>query len=193
VLPAVLGAYRETHPAVALTLLERLPAQQLAWLRAGDLDVGIGPPPPNERGLETELLSEERIVLALPAAHPLARRDVIDVADLAEEPWLLVNARTPSRLRDTAVAACAAAGFTPRVAQEARQLDALVALVSAGLGVTLVPDTAERMPRAGVAVRPLRGVDRPFRLVAVWRHGDAAPAVRSFLDVMRAVAARRGA
>ncbi|AHG92289.1 LysR substrate-binding protein (plasmid) [Gemmatirosa kalamazoonensis] len=189
-LPAVLGAYREAHPAVKLTMLERLPAQQIVGLRAGDLDVGVGPPPPPVRELATEPMTEERIVLALPAAHPLAARDAIDLVDLADEPWVLVSARTPSRLRDAAVAACVAAGFTPRVAQEARQLDALVALVSAGLGVTFVPSTAERMPRAGVAFRPLRGVDIPFRLVAAWRRGDMPPTVRSFLDVMRTVVGR---
>ena len=187
-LPAVLGAYRETHPAVQLAMLERLPAQQIAGLRAGDLDVGIGPPPPNVRELETAPVSEDRIMLALPAAHPLTARDAIDVAELAGEPWVLVNARTPSRLRDAVTAACAAAGFTPRVAQEVRQLDALVALVSAGLGVTFVPSTAERLPRAGVAFRPLRGVEIPFRLVAVWRRGEVPPTVRSFLEVMRRVA-----
>jgi len=191
VFPAVLGAYRETHPAVHLSLLERLPAQQLAGLRSGDLDVGIGPTSPTERGLDAELLSEDRIMLSLPAAHRLAAREAIELPDLAEEPWVLVNARTPSRLRDAAIAACVRAGFTPRVAQEARQLDALVALVSAGLGVTFVPSTAERMPRAGVAFRPLRGVDLTFRLYAVWRRGETPPTVRSFLDVMREVAARR--
>jgi DNA-binding transcriptional LysR family regulator len=130
-------------------------------------------------------------VLALPAAHRLAARAEIDIAELADEPWVLVPARVPSRLREATVAACVAAGFTPRVAQEARQLDALVALVSAGLGVTFVPGAAERMPRAGVAFRPLRGLDLEFRLVAMWRRDDAPPTVRSFVEVVRRVVGDR--
>jgi DNA-binding transcriptional LysR family regulator len=81
----------------------------------------------------------------------------------------------------------AAAGFTPRVAQEARELDTLIALVSAGLGVTLVPASAARLPRPGVVFRPLAGEALRFRLVALRRRGLVPPAVRSFLDVLREV------
>ena len=190
VLPAVLGAYRERHPAVRLTLLERLPTQQVAALRLGDLDVGIGPPPRVAGEFDTAPVSEETVVVALPAAHALAAHDAIDLRDLADEPWVLVPARMPSRLRELVMTACAAAGFTPRVAQEARQLDALVALVSAGLGVTFVPHAAGRLPRAGVVYRPLRDQALRFPLVAAWRQGDAPPTVDSFLAVLREVVAR---
>jgi len=78
----------------------------------------------------------------------------------------------------------AAAGFTPRVAQEARELDTLIALVSAGLGVTLVPASAARFPRPGVMFLPLAGEALSFRLVALRRRGLAPPAVRSFLEVL---------
>ena len=190
VLPAVLGAYRERHPGVRLTLMERLPTQQVAALRQGDLDVGIGPPPRGAAELETAPVSEERVVVALPAAHPLAAHEAIDLRALADEPWVLVPARMPSRLRELVTTACAAAGFTPRVAQEAKQLDALVALVSAGLGVTFVPHAAGRLPRAGVVYRPLAGEALRFPLVAAWRRGDAPPTVQSFLAVLREVVTR---
>jgi DNA-binding transcriptional LysR family regulator len=186
-LPAVVAAFREAHPAVAITLLERLPAQQASALRAGDIDVGVGPQPTDTGAFDTAPFSEDSVMIALPSAHPLAARDAVDLADLADESWVLIASRVPSRLRDLTIAACAAAGFAPRVAQEARQLDALVALVSAGLGVTFVPGTAARLPRPGVAVRPVRGLDLRFRLVALWRSGEPPPTVRSFLEVVRAV------
>ncbi|MEP7001091.1 MAG: LysR substrate-binding domain-containing protein [bacterium] len=186
-LPAVIGVFRERYPHVALTMLERLPTQQWTGLRLGDLDVSVGPPPPTFADLSTAHVTEERLMVALPSAHPLAAHTSIDLASLADEPWVLVPSRVPSRLRDVVVAACAAEGFTPRVAQEARQLDALVALVSAGLGVTLVPATAERIPRQGVVLRRLRGVDLTFRLVAMWSRGPKSPTVGAFLDVLREV------
>ena len=160
----------------------------IAALRAGDLDVGIAPAHAAPDSFLTEPLSEERVAIALPSSHRLASRRTINLADLADDPWVLVSARIPSRLRDLVVSACAAAGFAPRVAQEARQLDALVALVSAGLGVTFVPNTAERVPRDGVVFRPLRGLDLRFRLVALWPAQRASPALGSFLTVLRAVA-----
>jgi DNA-binding transcriptional LysR family regulator len=192
VLPAVLRAFRERHPGVSLTMHERLPAQQLTGLRGGDLDVGIGPPPP-VRLFETAPVSDEPLLVAVPATHRLAGRAAVEIGELADEPWVLVPRRVPSRLGDLVRAACASAGFTPRVAQEARQLDALVALVSAGLGVTLVPSAAERVPRPGVAYRPLRGPALRFPLTAAWRRDDAPPTAASFLAVLREVTARDAA
>ena len=186
-LPTVIGRFRERFPGVALTMLERLPKQQLAGLRLGDLDVCIGPPPPIAPDLRSTHVTEERVMVALPAAHPLAARKSIALPSLADERWVLVPSRVPSRLRDLVIAACAAEGFTPRVTQEARELDALVALVSAGLGVTLVPMTAERIPRQGVVYRRLRGVDLKFQLAAIWMRGPAPPTVASFIGVLRDV------
>jgi DNA-binding transcriptional LysR family regulator len=186
-LPEVIRAFRERFPRVALTMLERMPTEQPADIRRGDIDLAIGPPPPAGAPVEVTPFTEETGLVALPAAPPLAGREAIAIGDLADAPWLLVPARVPSRLRDLTLRAAAAAGFTPRVAQEARELDTLIALVSAGLGVTLVPASAARFPRPGVVFRPLAGKALSFRLVALQRRGLVPPAVRSFLDVLREV------
>jgi DNA-binding transcriptional LysR family regulator len=189
VLPAVLRTYRERHPRVALTLHERLPTQQLAALGAGDLDVGIGPPPPTSGPLLSQAVSDDAVLVALPASHALAAESTVSLAELAAERWVVTPTGVRSRLRDLVMLACAGAGFAPVVAQEARQLDALVALVSAGLGVTLVPSAAERVPRVGVAYRPLRDLDLRLPLVAAWHGTSAVPAVEPFLAVLREVVA----
>ena len=186
-LPEVIRTFRERFPRVALTMLERMPTEQPADIRRGDIDLAIGPPPPAGAPVEVTPFTEETGMVALPAAHPLVGREAIAIGDLADAPWLLVPARVPSRLRDLTLRAAAAAGFTPRVAQEARELDTLIALVSAGLGVTLVPASAARFPRPGVVFRPLAGKALSFRLVALQRRGLVPPAVRSFLDVLREV------
>ena len=185
VLPAAVRAYRERFPGVALSLHERQPAQQLAALASGDIDVGIGPPV-RDAGFATALVSDDTVLVALPAGHTLADAPDVALAELAGEPWVLVPTRVRSRLGDVVRTACAAAGFAPRVTQEARQLDALVALVSAGLGVTLVPRSAERVPRVGVVYRPLRGIDLRLPLVAAWRAADASPTVAPFVAVLGA-------
>ena len=186
-LPEVIRAFRERFPRVALTMLERPPADQPADIHRGNIDLAIGPPPPAGAEVEVTPFTEETGMIALPAAHSLATRDAIAIADLADAPWVLVPARVPSRLRDLTLRVAAAAGFTPRVSQEARELDTLIALVSAGLGVTLVPASAARFPRPGVVFRPLVGKALSFRLVALRRRGLAPPVVRSFLEVLREV------
>jgi len=186
-LPEVIRIYRERFPRVTLVMLERLPAEQPTDVRRGDVDLAIGPPPPTSAQVEVAPFTEEALTVALPAGHALAALEAISIGDLADEPWVLVPPRVPSQLRNATLSAAAAASFTPRVAQEARELDTLIALVSAGLGVTLVPASAARFPRPGVVFRPLIGEALSFRLVAVRRRGLAAPAVRSFLEVLREV------
>jgi DNA-binding transcriptional LysR family regulator len=185
-LPAALRTFRERHPGVALSLRERLPVAQVKRLEAGAMDVGIGPPAP-EGGLASELIEEEPYLLALPAGHRQAGRDEVALAELAGEPWIVTPARIQSRARQALMAACAAAGFVPRVRQVARQMDAIVALVGAGLGLALVPASARRAPREGVVLRPLRGSGPRFTLAASWRRADPPPTVEPFLAVLREV------
>lgn len=135
--------------------------------------------------VESFLIVEEPLLAALPTGHRLAADAAVELAALASDPWVLLPARLRSPLRETVVAACAAAGIAPQVRQVARQLDAVVALVSAGLGVTLVPRSAERVSREGVIFRPLRGLDTRFRLAAAWHGTDASPTAVSFLAVLR--------
>ena len=189
-LPLVIRVFRERFPRVALTMLERPPAEQPEDIRRGNIDLAIGPPPPTGAQVEVTPFTEEAGMVALPAVHSLASCEEIAIGDLADAPWLLVPARVPSRLRDLTLRAAATAGFTPRVGQEARELDALIALVSAGLGVTLVPASAAQFPRPGVVFRPLAGKALSFRLVALRQRGHAPPAVRSFLEVLREVGGR---
>ena len=187
-LPNVIRAFRERFPRVALSMIERPPPEQPADVHRGSIDLAIGPPPPANAQVEVIPFTTDAGMVALPAGHPLAARESIAMGDLADASWVLVPARVPSRLRDLTFRAAAAAGFTPRVAQEARELNTLIALVSAGLGVTLVPASAARFPRPGAVFRPLAGKALSFRLVALRRPGLAPPAVRSFLEVLREVA-----
>lgn len=188
-LPGALRVFRERYPAVALNLSERLPLEQGKRLAAGELDVGIGPPPPGGE-LAHELFEEEAYVVALPTGHARAGADEVELADLAGEPWVMTPARVQSRTRQVLLGACAAAGFTPRVRQVARQMDAIVALVGAGLGVALVPASARRVAREGVVFRPVRGVEARFTLAVTWRSADPPPTVAPFLAALRDAARR---
>jgi DNA-binding transcriptional LysR family regulator len=83
---------------------------------------------------------------------------------------------------------CLRHGFRPRVAQEANQTHTVVALVAAGIGVALVPTSAQRMGLAGVAYRPLREATPLSRTAVAWRRSDPSPVLAAFLDVARRVA-----
>jgi DNA-binding transcriptional LysR family regulator len=124
-------------------------------------------------------------VAALPGRHALAatKATPLRLAALGPEPWVLFPASDGPGLHATILAACAASGFTPQVAQRAVQMDTILGLVAAGLGVALVPNLYREVGRAGVVFRPLAGPGTPvpYTLALAWRSADRSPALAAFL------------
>lgn len=184
-LPGILRRFTEAYPGVelALTELHREPQRQ-ALLR-GDLDVGFLTLREGEAELEGELVSAEPLVVALPEHHPAARRRRVPIASLAREDWVAFPRELKTLYLDLTFATCAAAGFVPHIVQETAQLHSLTSLVSAGVGVALVPSIVAGAARAGVAFRPLAGdaPRLPFHLV--WPAGVLPPAAAAFRLAVR--------
>jgi DNA-binding transcriptional LysR family regulator len=183
-LPGLLRRFTEAFPSVelALTELHREPQRQ-ALLR-GDLDVGFLTLREGDAELEGRLVSADPLVVALPEHHPLARRRRVPLAELAGEPWVTFPRELKTLYLDLTFATCAAAGFIPRVVQETAQLHSLTSLVSAGIGVTLVPSIVAEAARAGVAFRPLVGEAPTLPFHMVWPAGTLPPTARAFRDTV---------
>ena len=182
-LAELLRAFREAWPHVEVIVREGPPQEQLDALIEGRLDVGFVRGPVVEGGLVAEIARREPLVVALPPRHPLARRARVELGDLAGEPMLtFARARSPGFF-DHVMGLCRAAGFTPKIVQEAPLID-LVSLVSAGFGVALVPQSLQRVVRRGMVVRPLVGAPRAD-LMMVRRADDQTPALQRFLEVAR--------
>jgi LysR family transcriptional activator of glutamate synthase operon len=134
-------------------------------------------------GLDTVPLVQEPVLLAVPAAHPLAAHDSVAMPQLRQETFVLFKAGTG--LRAITERAAGRAGFTLRVGFETASLDRLLALVGEGLGVALVPASTIRDLRPpGVAVLAVSpAIDRTVG--AVWRAGQRhTPAARAFLALL---------
>jgi DNA-binding transcriptional LysR family regulator len=189
VLPGIVQAFRARYPSVELVLHEMTTAEQLAALRDGQLGAGLVRPPVADPVLAATTVLREPLVVALPAAHPLAAQRRVAVAALAGEPWVLFPRRLAADLYDQILALCEGAGFRPRLAQEAVQMQTVVRLVGAGVGVSLVPRSAESLHSAGVAYRPLRGAAAEVEMAVAWRRDEESALLRQFLDVARATAA----
>jgi DNA-binding transcriptional LysR family regulator len=185
-LPAILRAFRAASPDVELSLTQLTTSRQLEALRAGSCDVGCLHPPVGE-GLMVQPLLVEPLVAAVPAEHPLAAAGEVDLADLAQEPFIVPPREEGAAFHDEVVAACARAGFHPRTAQGATEMATIIGLVAAGAGVALVPAVFGQMHREGVVCRPLRwGAERPVvRLALAWRADRESPLLRRFLAVAR--------
>lgn len=173
-LPSVLPTLRQTYPDLKLYLREDLTDALLEALAAGRLDVALLATPFDLRGMISTPLGEEDVVVALPADHPLAARERVTEADLAEQPLLMLE--DGHCLRDHALTACHLSRARANEAFQATSLAMLTQMVAAGLGLTLLPRMAvprEVAPEGGVVVRDLADAGTARTLVLAWRPGAA--------------------
>ena len=187
-LPAALRRFRATYPTVTLSLREMTTVQQVQALRSGGLDVGLLRPPlplTESDPIEVEPVGSERLMVALPVGHPLARDRTIAAQLLADEPFVLFPRELGPGLFEQIISYCAQAGFTPRIAQEAVQMQTIVALIAAGLGVSVVPSSVARLRRDDVVYRHLRPATRVIHLASAHRRDNRNPTMVNFLAVTR--------
>jgi DNA-binding transcriptional LysR family regulator len=185
--PRVLPVFRDRFPNVELELRESTTTQMLRQVAQGDVDLALVRYPVIEattavlRPVESDVL-----VAALPGACPLARKRTLRLADLAGEPFVAYSATAAMNLRAQVVAACQAAGFTPRIVQEAVQVQTVLSLVGSGLGVALVPSLSRLQSPAGVELRKLSNASKGLETalaVATHPHNEPAAALR-FREVL---------
>jgi len=188
--PEALRDYRESHPLVSMPLEEGGTADLVAAIAAERLDVAfIRSPASDAEGIAVYELLNEPMVVALPAAHRLGQRKRparIRLAELADEPFVLFRRASGPGLYDAITGACHAAGFTPRLEQEAPRIVATLNLVAAGLGVTLVPESLSSMHLDGVRFCALSRDEAPrapIRLAC--RRTDHSAAARLFVEDVR--------
>ncbi len=181
-LPGWLRSFRAAQPAVALTLREATLDVQLDAFAAGEIDAGFvlhaeGAAPP---GLAAWRALREPLVMALPEAHPLAAQASLRFDDVAAEPLVIFPRGIAPSLFDAIVGHYRGRGVTPHIAQEANQMQTIVNLVSAGIGLAWVPAALMQLQRPGVVYRPLAGAPLHCETSLVWRE-PAPPVVQRFV------------
>jgi DNA-binding transcriptional LysR family regulator len=182
VLHTVVRSYRAAYPDVSLTLHELPTGQQIDRLLSGALDVGLVRLPLAHERITTAGVMSEPIVAVLPEDHRLSGASVIDLAALAPEPFVMVpRSREPAAF-DRYVGLCAAAGFSPRIVQEAEQIHTIVELVGAGLGIALGPASLANLHRPGVVYRPISAPAGSWLHTGIaWRSDNSSALVQAFV------------
>jgi len=184
VLPQLLQQFRQRCPEVELTLRELTTNVQLEALRENRIDIGLVRPPIQGDGLAQQPISKEMFVVALGQSHRLSQEERLAIADLATESFILFPRILAPGLYDQIIALCQQGGFSPNVVQEAVQMQTIVGLVAADIGVALVPASLQNLQRVGVVYRPLRGPTPQAEIALVWRAGDLSPTVQQFLEMI---------
>jgi DNA-binding transcriptional LysR family regulator len=156
VVAPLVRAFTTTYPNIALSTEDLPVAALVAGLRTGRLDAGLTRPP-LINDLATEVVLTEPVAAVLPAGHPLAAAESLELADLADEPWVLTPRSSWEPWHQKYDRDFAAAGFMPQIVQRGTSVQSLLALVAAGVGVTRLPLSARSLRDTGVAFVPLRG------------------------------------
>jgi DNA-binding transcriptional LysR family regulator len=185
--------FKERYPAVELTLAEGEPEDTVPALKRGEFElavvfeygVGIGD---LEEGLDVIHLLDDALFAVLPQDHALARRQTVPLEALSDEPW--VSGCGGGYCHAMLVQCCNEAGFTPGVAFESSDHNVLMGLVASGVGVTLLPELATRIPHPGVEIRALAG-PTPMRHIyaATPANSYRSPATKAMIEVLEEVAA----
>lgn len=187
-LPRALPEFRSRFPGVQLHLREGTTTEILRQVERGDLDLGLVRYPVVEacavRLVPVEL---DRLVVAVPDDGPLSGQRTLRLNQLADYPVVMYAAGAAANLRSQVVSVCQSVGFTPRVVQEAVQVQTLLSLVASGMGVALVPSASQAHRIEGIRYRALADTTPQLDVaIAAATHPAAEPAVATqFLALMR--------
>lgn len=187
-LPLLTRAVRAAHPGIEFVIRDQAHTKaSLERVLDRSLDLGFVRLPISRLGIDTRAILNERLICALPSDHRLARRGRVPIAELAEDPFVLFPSDSGSRLREETLRVCQEAGFNPTVAQEAPDSHTILALVAAGVGVTLTLTSCEFIKQPGLVFRPLAGKAVWLQSGLAWRTDNPSAVLSSVLTIAEQV------
>lgn len=180
--------YRQQHPQVHLTLHDWLPGDQVRALAEGRLDGGFIGLASRDRlsGIAFQPWKREALKLFLPPGHALAGQRAIALKAVARDPMVAVAGGSFPAFASAVRDLCRKAGFRPRVIHEANRAQAVVAMVAAGAGTAILPDSMSRVADKGITAVDI--LDRTAQVIYAfaYRSRGVTPVLRSFLALLKA-------
>jgi DNA-binding transcriptional LysR family regulator len=189
-LPRLVAASRKAFPHVELILQEASSADQLRKLHSSEIDIAILRPPIEQSPVLSFCLSAESLIAAIPAPHPLSAKLKINLRDLTGEPFISYLPYEAYYLCNLVGDFLAKAGVTPSYVQQLTQVHSVMALVHAGMGVSIVPESARLLNFSNVVLRPIEDPQpRPVELFMAWRADNLNPLIPQMTELARQVGA----
>ncbi len=184
-LPLILRQFREQFLEVELVLLELTTSQQEQALRDSLIHVGFAHPPLEDDTISYQCIHRETLVVALSSTHSLAQKEHICVRSLLNEPLIMFPRYLAPGLYDRIMSLFQQENFKPHITQEAIQMQTIIGLVSAGMGVAITPYSLQNLQRSGVVYRPLLTEVPVIETAVIWQQSSLTPIVENFLQLTR--------
>ncbi len=192
-LAAIIKAFRQNYPGVMPDLAQLSTGTQVAGLKNNSLDVGFVRPPVNAVELQTEVIGEEKMVLAVTSGDPLARKKRIAWADLDGRTMLTVHPTVSNYYYESFFAMCREHKVKMVIGPYAQDIHTTLWLVSTGLGVTPITQSAREFAATNLAFCDLPADGPTIQTLLAWRKNNVSPILANFLQTVRTVGfARRG-
>jgi len=197
ILPLLVRRYAACFPDVEIALTEATSNAQIVALLVGKGHVGLVIPPPHEAmpaALSYLPLLAERLIAAVPENWVTEGRlslanGRLSPKDLIAEPLILFPRQNAPAFHDLVTGYYAAHGGQARIIQEAIQMQTIISLVSAGMGIALVPASLRNLARTGVCYIDLDGLAPVLETGISWRAADATPTIPGFVNIARDMSA----
>ena len=181
--PRAISRFRKRRPDVWIDLHEMSTNEQLDALRAGRIHVGFVRMPAGKEFRQLPVL-EDRLMLIVPKSERRGKR-AIDLSDFRDASFIMPRRTLSVRVHEHILRICIAHGFHPRVVQEANEDRTIPALVAAGLGVAIIPESQLRTPIEGIAVHTIEDASARWQVGAAWRRSKGNPLTAEFLEVVK--------
>lgn len=181
-------AFRQRFPDVEISLDQsNTPALSKA-LHDRSIDAAIvRPPVPNREGLIVQSLINERTLIALPRSHALSKQACLTLDQIAQDELIIFPRDLGPGFYDAILAACEQAGFTPKLGQKAPQIASMVSMVSADLGVSIVPESLGQIAAEGVTFHQILGAQPVAQIAIATRSAHRSALLTHFISVLRTI------
>ena len=189
IVPQIIRDFHKKYPKVELSLTENDTSNLLRLLAEEQLDATfIRPGRQNPEGFNVHRFKDESSMMALPLGHPLAKGRTVRLSALSHEPFVIFPRKAGPSLFDEIIKSCRSCGFDPLIVHEAPQISSAPNLVSAGLGVSIVPlSVATQIRVKGVVYLSIVGESPAFSLALATRVEEKSAVVHNFLKLAVAV------
>jgi LysR family transcriptional regulator, benzoate and cis,cis-muconate-responsive activator of ben and cat genes len=182
----VLQSFRKLHPRCQIHLMDLPPAAQLNALQSGHVDgafIGAAPHKLN-KGLSAVIWKREPLLIALPEGHPCAAGKKVSLSALKNENWVMVARAAAPAYRRQFDRLSMEAGIYPRVVQESERVPAVLTMVAAQQGISLLPEAVSRLVHPGVVFRGVKGTVPMLEHAFVYRSAKENQLVTDFLNLL---------
>ena len=186
ILPIIMKHYKQHYPDMHVILKQLTSEKQIKALQEGSLHIGIVSEPIEYEEITHKIIRCEPMVIAIQKEHPLASKSsAVNLIEFANDSFVLTGRKSNPRYYDGVINCCYQAGFSPQIIQETEEMSSVLSLVSAGIGVAVVPASMQLLLATKIVYRDLRNINYRTTTALAWQSDNNSPIIQAFINLVK--------